>query len=733
MSTQSTRAGTLICPVRGGEMVPENREMRRFIGVILCLIVFFGISSANGVSDPQPPHIFYGNVSIVGIAAPVNTTISAMVDGGSGILITNTLGKYGGPGALSPKLLVQGEIPAASEIEFFVNGLPAKCREYGTTVWEGSYPYTSGGITNLDLNVEEIPLLADFSGNPTGGYVSLTVQFTDLSTGFHDGWSWDFGDGGTSSVPNPVHIYHNPGTYTVMLTVRDIGAGISATQTKTGYITVSALPPAPVAAFTANQTSGNAPLAVHFTDLSSGLPFEWGWNFGDTGTSALQNPVHVYTSPGTYTVSLTIRSISGTDSETKINYITVTVSPPAANFTANRTEGTTPLPVTFTDLSTGFPDTWTWNFGDGGTSTARNPVHTYTSAGIFTVNLTVSNSAGTDTLTRSDYINVTSSLSPTASFIGNPVAGYEPLLVRFNDTSSGAITQWQWSFGDGTTSAEQNPNHTYSQGHYSVSLTVSNETGSDMLTKSDYIMVYPRGSAGGGGGGGGGGGSVGGTFFLGGGNATQNVTPTPTPTQPPAGTLTFGPDNTTTQQVTIVSSDGIASLTIGVGVAPVDSAGHPLRQVFLNTLPAGSIPPGSPCTSTPYAYEIAPSDSAFTPAVSLILSFDEATWAAVSGESASMIWYNPSSGAWEDIATEKDSGARTVKAMVTKGGIYALCTKAAPPTPATTEPTVSPTTPGTAGLPMSIVIPAILLIVVIVGAIVYVISTRAFKEGPPPE
>jgi PKD repeat protein len=733
MSIKSTRTGMLIYPGGRGEMAPEGREMRQFIGVILCLIIFCGISSANGGMDPKPPHIFYGNVSIVGTGAPVATTISAMVDGGSGILITDTPGKYGGPGALSPKLLVQGEIPDTSEIEFFVDGMPAKCREYGTSVWEGSYPYTSGGITNLDLNVEEIPLLADFSGTPTGGYVPLTVQFTDLSTGFHDEWSWDFGDGGTSSVSNPVHIYHNPGTYTVMLTIRDSGAGLSATNTRQGYITVSALPPAPVAAFTANQTSGNAPLAVHFTDLSTGTPFEWGWSFGDAGTSALQNPVHVYTAPGTYTVSLTIRGISGTDSETKMKYITVIVSPPAANFTANRTEGTTALPVAFTDLSTGFPDTWTWNFGDGGTSTARNPVHTYTGAGIFTVNLTISNKAGTDTLIRRDYINVTSSFSPTASFIGTPVAGYEPLLVRFNDTSSGSIAQWQWSFGDGTTSAEQNPNHTYSQGHYSVSLTVSNETGSNTLTKSDYITVYPRGSAGGGGGGGGGGGSIGGTFFLGGGNATQNVTPTPTQTQPPTGTLTLGPDNRTTQQVTIASADGIASLIIGVGVAPVDSAGLPLSQVFLNTLAAGSIPPGSPCTSTPYAYEISPSGSAFTPAVALLLSFDEATWAAMNGESASIVWYNPSSEAWEDIATETEPGARTVEVMVTKGGIYALCIKAAPQTPVPIEPTLVPTTPGTTGLPMNILVPIILLIVVVVGVIVYFISTRTFKGGPPPE
>ncbi|MDD1705698.1 MAG: PKD domain-containing protein [Methanoregulaceae archaeon] len=710
----------------------ECRKAGAFIGVLLCLIMLCGIISANGVLDPKPPHIFYGNVSIVGVPAPADTTISAMVDGGSGILITDTPGKYGGPGALSPKLLVQGEIPNASEIEFFVNGMPARCREYGTLVWEGSYPYTSGGITNLDLNVEEIPLSADFSGNPTAGYVPLAVQFTDLSTGFHDEWSWDFGDGGSSSSANPSHIYHDTGTYTVMLEVRDSSDGTSSTKTRSGYITVAAIPPVPVAAFTANVTTGPAPLAVKFTDLSTGSPHEWGWSFGDTSTSGVQNPVHTYTRPGYYTVTLAIRGLSGTDSETKVNYIHVTGFPPAANFTANRTSGSAPLAVAFTDLSTGFPESWTWSFGDGTSSSEQNPVHRYTTAGFFTVNLTVTNTEGSDTLSRSDYIQVTSSLSPTASFIGNPVAGYEPLLVRFSDSSTGAITAWQWSFGDGAASNEQNPNHTYNTGHYTVSLTVSNETGSDTLTKSDYITVYPRGSAGGGGGGGGGG-SPSGTFYIGGENATKTVTPTPTPTVPPSGSLILGPDNTTTQQVTIVSSDGIASLVIGVGVAPVDPSGRPMRTVSVITLAPGSVPAGSPCASIPFAYEISPSGSTFTPAVLLMFSPDRPLWSASSGESVSIIWYNASTRSWEEIPARADSGSGAVEAMVSRGGIYALCIRAAPPAPVTTVPTVSPAIPGESGIPWSIVIPVIVLLLVAVGVIAYFISTRTFKGGPPPE
>ena len=138
-------------------------------------------------------------------------------------------------------------------------------------------------------------------------------------------------------------------------------------------------PPAPVAAFSGTPTSGTAPLVVNFTDQSTNSPTTWAWTFGDSATSTAQNPSHTYTTAGTYSVTLTATNSSGSDAETKTGYITVNPPAPVADFSGTPTSGTAPLTVAFTDTSTGGPTSWAWTFGDGGTSTAQNPSHTYTS------------------------------------------------------------------------------------------------------------------------------------------------------------------------------------------------------------------------------------------------------------------------------------------------------------------------------------------------------------------
>ncbi len=165
---------------------------------------------------------------------------------------------------------------------------------------------------------------------------------------------------------------------------------------------------APVADFSASPTSGCTPLTVVFTDLSTGSITSWSWDFGDGGTSTLQNPSHEYTSVGTYTVSLTVTGPGGADTETKVDYITTSGSPTAA-FTADPTSGNCPLTVTFTDQSTGNPTSWQWNFpgGDPATAIGQGPHQVvYNNGGDFDVTLQVSNSCGADTLTQAAYIHV---------------------------------------------------------------------------------------------------------------------------------------------------------------------------------------------------------------------------------------------------------------------------------------------------------------------------------------
>ena len=189
----------------------------------------------------------------------------------------------------------------------------------------------------------------------------------------------------------------------------------TSTSSRTGAITIAGktftvnqdeISPEPISDFMGSPPLGKTPLAVYFEDLSTGEITSWSWDFGDAGTSPAQNPSHTYNTPGTYTVSLTVTGPGGSDTEIKTDYITVTPPAPVADFSADPTSGTAPLAVNFTDLSTGSITNWSWNFGDGGTSTEQNPTHTYNTAGTYTVSLTVTGPGGSDTETKIDYITV---------------------------------------------------------------------------------------------------------------------------------------------------------------------------------------------------------------------------------------------------------------------------------------------------------------------------------------
>ncbi|NLV26376.1 MAG: PKD domain-containing protein [Methanomicrobiales archaeon] len=335
------------------------------------------------------------------------------------------------------------------------------------------------------------PPVADFSGNPTSGMVPLTVTFTDLSTNDPETWAWKFGDGATSAEKNPVHTYTEVGKFTVNLTVSN-RAGTSSKE-KPEYIYAQPAVIPPVADFNANPTSGMVPLTVTFTDASKNSPTAWKWFFGDNATSVEQNPVHTYTAVGTYSVTLNCSNSAGSDEITKPELIHAqpAVIPPVADFNANPTSGMVPLTVTFTDASKNGPTAWRWTFGDGGSSTEQNPVYTYANVGTFDVTLNCSNSAGSDQITKPEFIHAQPAvIVPVAKFVGEPRVGTAPLRVTFTDLSENNPTSWEWNFGDGATSIEQNPVHEYkSAGKYTVSLTVKNSAGSDTLIEQNYIIV----------------------------------------------------------------------------------------------------------------------------------------------------------------------------------------------------------------------------------------------------
>jgi PKD repeat protein len=171
-------------------------------------------------------------------------------------------------------------------------------------------------------------------------------------------------------------------------------------------IEISDLAP-PLADFAATPVSGTVPLTVTYTDTSLRNPNGWTWDFGDGSSSDEQNPTHVYDEIGAYTVGLVASNALGSDSLSRSSYIVVSVPmAPQAQFSASPTSGPAPLTVTFTDESAHAPTGWSWDFGDGGSSTEQHPVYTYYAAGTFTVSLTVSNTVGTDTVAVPGCITV---------------------------------------------------------------------------------------------------------------------------------------------------------------------------------------------------------------------------------------------------------------------------------------------------------------------------------------
>ncbi len=347
--------------------------------------------------------------------------------------------------------------------------------------------------TNLIRVLPTPPVFAEFEADPTAGLAPLNVQFADLSGGDVTSWAWDFGDAGVSSDQNPVHEYKSDGFYTVTLTAS--GSSGADDEIKTNLIRVLPSSGQPIANFSASASAGFAPLNVKFTNLSSGEVSAFAWEFGDGGVSSDENPENEYKTEGFFTVGLTVSGPGGADTETKINLINVrSEGPPIAEFKGSPTSGLPPLAVTFTDLSqpSGNISSWAWDFGDGGISTSQNPSHDYNVEGLYTVGLTVSNSDGADTETKTNLINVGTVRPPVADFKASPTNGSPSLPVQFTDLSQpeGSIASWAWDFGDGGNSSEQSPLHTYNtDGFFTVTLTVSNDAGADTEKKTNLINV----------------------------------------------------------------------------------------------------------------------------------------------------------------------------------------------------------------------------------------------------
>ena len=299
------------------------------------------------------------------------------------------------------------------------------------------------------------------------------VSFTDTSSstdGAIVSWAWDFGDGNTSNLQNPSNTYGANGTYTVELIISTLNGCADTTSTD---ITVSCLPPPTCdAAFSFDTT--NCP-DVSFTDLStaSGNLVAWSWNFGDSDTSDVQNPTHTYVANGDYYVTLTITT---DDNCTSTITDTVTIScypPPTCNAKFAFADNCPKYGFVNQSTASDSIETYLWYFGDGDSSMAKNPIHTYAANGTYIVTLsitTVTNCKSTIT----DTITVGCYPPPTCEADFNTLVNNCNEYSFFNtSTSQTAVIAYQWAFGDGTTSNQMNPQHVYTEnGIYEACLTM---------------------------------------------------------------------------------------------------------------------------------------------------------------------------------------------------------------------------------------------------------------------
>ncbi|HVN52961.1 MAG TPA: PKD domain-containing protein [Anaerolineaceae bacterium] len=309
---------------------------------------------------------------------------------------------------------------------------------------------------------------ADFSPKESIIQVGDTINFANASTGSTPlRYSWNFGDGGTSTDANPSHTYSTVGSYTVSLTTEnDWGS-----NTSTGTVHFR-----PKAIFTPGLSKIQAGESVSFSNASTGEePLDFTWDFGDNSpTEKVRNPTHIYHSIGNYVVTLTVENSFGTDTTTgKV------VFPPVAAFSQSSSVIHTGESVTFTNESTGTePLTYLWEFGDGQTSQDRDPVHQYSIAGAYTIRLTTTNEYGTSQATSQLNFAPKAVFSPT-----NPVIQLGQAIAFINSSTGTAPLSYLWDFGNGATSTEANPTYTYNTaGSYIVSLKVSNSFGDQTAT-----------------------------------------------------------------------------------------------------------------------------------------------------------------------------------------------------------------------------------------------------------
>ena len=364
---------------------------------------------------------------------------------------------------------------------------------YYTVTVIGTDQISGCSDTLVLLDYIQVGYPVEFSYDPLFTCANGSINFTDDSSNPADSVLWDFGDGITSTAPNPSYTYPIQGCFTVSLT-RYIG-GCATTEVAQNCIIVH---PNPTVSYSNNNSIGcDLPHQVDFSG-NSDIATQWFWDFGDGTTSTVQNPTHTYTQYGVFPVTLTVTDRNGCTNV--INTDTVELLALDAQLVPTRFFDCTPLSVTLEDQSTSIVPitTWEWHVINNAssppvqvTSFDTVPNLTLIDTGRYDIILIVTNELGcVDTSLFQNMIGV--GMPPTVDFSANPRVSCVSSSITFTDNSSSFSDEWIWDFGDGGLSAEQNPNYLYvDTGYFDVTLTAIHLGCPNRLEIDSFIHVTP--------------------------------------------------------------------------------------------------------------------------------------------------------------------------------------------------------------------------------------------------
>lgn len=366
--------------------------------------------------------------------------------------------------------------------------------------------YDSLGNPCIDTSCQNITAgnppgcIAFFFGTPSPSSPQTWI-FSDFSSGTPTSFYWDFGDGTTSSLQDPIHAFVNPGTYNVCLTITDTIAGCDDTYCE--EISVALDPGDCESDFTYSSADL---LTFDFEGYMidpSQTDVDYAWDFGDGNTGNGQYVIYTYAPlpPTYYTVCLTTTLSYPTGDSCVFESCSEVFAGSTTNCQAmfNWSFGSQPLSINFIDISTGQPSLWEWDFGDSTYSTEQNPTHIYNREGLYDVCLTITNETNGCTSTLCSEINVSNAPPPVnCSNTIETTQGSDIYSFSFHGEAFSGTTNisenstFRWNFGDGTTVNGQDADHTYAApGSYQVRLgTVSILNGTDTCTAYSYDSIH---------------------------------------------------------------------------------------------------------------------------------------------------------------------------------------------------------------------------------------------------